>query len=306
MLKINESNMESDNYTNLVSIELKSDSNNNYSTGIFSEKNTNFYFFPTALHVTIEENKKNMTCDEISSIISYLPMGFFIGDLVKFEIEAGFFMNYLGFTSNNSILTIPLDYKLFLQNTIFPRTQNIFPGPHPLKILIHNPQSTSGLKVSFSMDVEIKHTSSVNIDKSKVFFQHIQTLHVHDVNKLSIKQQLYFNHLTKGFFIAGDIGLIEELTFSLNGSDRFVYNDILLSTICVKLSDTCLYVPLDINEKFDDCNEKSFLSAVDLSRIDCAVIQIKCKSLPKKFTIYALSANWYQFYMNVPHLAHYN
>ena len=81
-----------------------------------------------------------------------------------------------------------------------------------------------------------------------------------------------------------------------NGHDRFDYDEILLHTICIKINDELFYIPLDINEKFDNCTVLSYYSSVNLSRIDNTSFEFKFKNIPDTFRIYSLSANIFNYH----------
>ena len=268
--------------------------NTKISTGIF--KNTtdsNFYFFPNMLHILIHKNKFNMSHDEIIDFISDLEIKFLINGQTIFGVPIGFFTNLNGFIEEKNLILIPLDYKMFYQNIIF--DANNF-----LQILIDNDSSKNGLDLRFIIDTEIINT--VKKIKKINLFQYIQTHVIDNINNLTTHQQLNHNHLTKGFFIAGNIDLIAEINFTLNGQNRFIYDEILLNIICVRINDNFLYVPLDINEKYDDCDEASYTSSLNLSRINTVGFDIRFNHLPKKIIIYTLTGNFYKLYHNTPHL----
>lgn len=269
---------------------------NNKKNSIARFKNTqnsDYYFFPSMLSISVHENKFNMSYDEIMNYISDQEIRFIIGTQTIFDLSIGFCSNYNGFIEENNCLLVPLDYKMFLKNVIF--------GAHnSIEIFINNDLSKNGLNLSFSLDIEIINTSS-NTEK-EFFFQHIQTLIVDNINNLTVRETIHHNHPTKGFFIGGDINSIDELKLILNGHDRFVYNDILLSTVCTKINDNFLYIPLDINEKYDDCSITSYLSSLNLSRIDSAIFEIKFNYIPTKIVFYTLSANLYKVSYGTPYI----
>lgn len=269
---------------------------NNKKNSIATFKNTqnsDYYFFPSMLYISVNENKFNMSYDEIMDFISDQIIDFIIGGQIIFEISIGFCSNYNGFIEENNCLLVPLDYKMFLKNVIF--------GVHnSIQIFINNDLSKNGLNLSFSLDAEIINTSA-NTEK-ECFFQHIQTHTICNINNLTVRERLGHGHPTKGFFIGGDINSINELKLILNGHDRFVYNDILLTTICTKINDNFLYVPLDINEKYDDCSTTSYSSSLNLSRIDSAIFEIKFSYIPTKMVIYTLSANIYKMSYGMPYI----
>ena len=144
------------------------------------------------------------------------------------------------------------------------------------------------------MKIEIIETKT-NIPKH-MFLQNIQTHRANTNNQPIVNITLNHSFITKGFFIGGNLDSISNLKLTLNGHDRFDYNEILLQTICIKINDGLFYIPLDINEAYDTCTELSYKSSLNLSRIDCVKFIGEFKNTPTTLGIYSLSGNYLKHY----------
>ena len=270
-----------------------------------NQSDENFNFFPTMLYISIHKNKLNMSHDEIINFISSKEL-VFVSDSEKieqcdssrqiiFNIPISFFINYSGFIEENNSILIPLDFKIFYTNVIF--GANNF-----TEIEINNDLGENGLLLSFYMDVEIIKVKEIVQSEKKMLFQYIQTHVVSNFNNSVIHENLNNKNLVKGFFIGGDIESIQELKLILNGHDRFIYNEIMINTICTKINEIIMYVPLDININYEDCSLSSYASSLNMSRIESVSFDIKFNNVPKNLVIYTLGCNFYKLYNETPFL----
>lgn len=268
-----------------------------------SQSDGDFNFFPTMLYITIHKNKFNMSRDEIINFISSKELVFVSEEIeqcdssrqIIFNIPISFFINYSGFIEENNSILIPLDFKMFYTNVIF--------GAHNFtEIEINNDLEENGLFLSFSMDVEIIKVKEIVGSGKEMLFQYIQTHVVNNINDSVIHENLYNKNSVKGFFIGGDIESIQELKLILNGHNRFIYDEIMINTICTKINEKIMYVPLDTNINYEDCSISSYASSLNMSRIDSVSFNIKFNNVPKNLVIYTLGCNFYKSYNETPFL----
>jgi len=255
--------------------------NNNYqdiiTTFLNINKNSNYYCFPTMLYVKIEPE---FDINKIIKCLSYNNLSFYYSNdkNLIFSICVGFFINLYGYTIENDYILIPLNFKMFLENVIFPKLK-------PLYINIEN----SGLNIF--LDVEIVYTNE-NISES-VFIQYVHKQEYKNFNKNhKLNIIINSNNLGKGFFIQTNIDLIKNIKLSLNNVERLNYDEILLNTVCEKINNNIFYIPLNINEKYETCNSKSFSSSINFSRIDETTFEIDFKEPTNKIVIYSLNCNF--------------
>lgn len=86
------------------------------------------------------------------------------------------------------------------------------------------------------------------------------------------------SQLTKGFFIEGSIDKIDNLRLSLNGHDRLVYNKLMISRYCKKISDKLVYLPFCVSNNYKDMTVDSYIGSTNLSVIDTTRINLHFSS----------------------------
>jgi hypothetical protein len=262
------------------------------------DNKTNFFFFPDMLYLCFENICYKFSHNEIIEYISEANIDFIKNGTIFFSIPIGFFISLKNFTIKDNTFLIPLNFKMFFDNLIFKLNSSF-------SIYMVLPYQLNHLE--FSMDIQIINTT-LEIRK-EFFIQHIQTSIFDMCNRYNLynsynsydKYNPYIElitlkidkkHPTKGFFITGDISSIYELILELNGIVRFSYENILLECICKKINENFFYVPLDINQKYEDCNFNSYSSSLNLSRMESVKFRIKFKkNIEKKVIIYSLSSN---------------
>jgi hypothetical protein len=242
----------------------------------------NCYLFPSALKVIINESK--LTIQEIISHIEKQKINIINNGEILFSFPIGFFINLYGYKKTNNKITIPLNFKMFFSNIIFNLVSN------NIDFLINCNFTKTKLDVDFKMNIEVYETEKLH--ESNTIFQYIQEeiIYVNYETKFDVK--LIHNNLAKGFFINADLNSISNIKFLINSQNRFDYNEILLNTICTKINDNLFYIPFDINEKFDDCNELSYVSSLNLSRIENVSFHFTFLNAPKIIKIYTLTGNY--------------
>ena len=114
-------------------------------------------------------------------------------------------------------------------------------------------------------------------------------------NEFQINQFNYnmnFNGCHKGFFIESEnVDQINEISLSLNTSQRFLYNRFLVRTKCIKINQHLLYLPLNYDKSYTDRSNTGFEGALNLDRIDSKKINIKLDCPQSKICIYGLGSN---------------
>lgn len=77
---------------------------------------------------------------------------------------------------------------------------------------------------------------------------------------------------TKGYFIHTPVNNIKHISLRLDGSDRFVYDEIMINMFCNKISDNLLYVPFVHSQipNFMMCSRESFAGSLNSSRVRTA------------------------------------
>ena len=118
-------------------------------------------------------------------------------------------------------------------------------------------------------------------------------------NEFQINQFNYnmnFNGLHKGFFIESEnVDQINEISLSLNGAQRFLYNRFLVRTKCIKINQHLLYLPLNYDKSYTDRSNTGFEGALNLDRIDVTKLNIKLDCPQSKICIYGLGSTMLRY-----------
>lgn len=89
-------------------------------------------------------------------------------------------------------------------------------------------------------------------------------------NMQNTRFRLNDNGFTKGYFIYTNVNNINQLSLRLNGHDRFVYDETMITMFCNKINDNLLYVPFIYNEtpNFMNNTTESYIGSLYSSRVD--------------------------------------
>jgi hypothetical protein len=136
-------------------------------------------------------------------------------------------------------------------------------------------------------------------------------------NEFQINQFNYnmnFNGLHKGFFIESEnVDQINEISLSLNGAQRFLYNRFLVRTKCIKINQHLLYLPFNYDKSYTDRTPVGFEGALtldidvtNLNRIDVSKLNIKLDCPQSKICIYGLGSTMLRYINGMAGLAYDN
>lgn len=138
------------------------------------------------------------------------------------------------------------------------------------------------------------------------FIQHIQstTAQVNNTTNLQIDLS-EFKFPTKGYFIEGNIDLIENIELKLHGHSRFNYNDILMSVYTKRINNNLLYIPFngDLNNYKNPPIVIDYIGATNHTMIENITFHIRFNGQYNylngtNIKIHCLSANEIQYCHN--------
>ena len=117
-----------------------------------------------------------------------------------------------------------------------------------------------------------------------------------NTNTNQFNYNINFDSLHKGFFIESEnVDQINEISLSLNGNPRFLYNRFLVRTKCIKINQHLLYLPLNYDKSYTDRTNTGFEGALNLSRIDSNNLNIKLDCPQSKLCIYGLGSTMLRY-----------
>jgi hypothetical protein len=90
------------------------------------------------------------------------------------------------------------------------------------------------------------------------------------------------NHCTKGYFIECDVNNLLNLTYKMNSHKHTSYDKFQIYMFCTKISDNLLYMPFDVNMKYDDTNLSSYHGSMNNQRVDDSNIVLKFNNISNR------------------------
>ena len=131
---------------------------------------------------------------------------------------------------------------------------------------------------------------------------------INQINQFNqFNYNILFNGCHKGFFIESEnVDQINEISLSLNGAQRFLYNRFLVRTKCIKINQHLLYLPLNYDKSYTDRSNTGFEGALNLDRIDVTKLNIKLDCPQSKICIYGLGSTMLRYINGMAGLAYDN
>jgi hypothetical protein len=246
----------------------------------------NVFMIPKILEIKSNNNNNIFDINKIKNV----NINIILNNFIIMSIPLEFFINFYNYELNNSNLIIPLNFEMFLPEVIFNFKVN------KVNFEISNFDDL----VDYSVIMKIALIKTDKKIQHDVIYQYIQTKSIDNINVMNVNTNANFNLLIKGFFIKCNVDELTNFKLLFNNHHcRFDYDEILLNTICKKITNTLLYVPFNINIKINDCNKNSFYSALYGSRIDNMKFMLKFNNIQDSITIFALSANYIKSHNDV-------
>lgn len=209
------------------------------------------------------------------------------------------------------ILSIPLRFMIYLKN--YQIYDNKFYITIPFQMFCDDIKliSLQYHVVRFYLTNTENYFSSCNLISKGIFYDMddrrllaensyqniIQQLTSVEINSLNERNEFnlliqFHNGIHKGFFIeCQNVDEINQIKFKLHSQERINYNRFLVRTKCVKMNEQLLYFPFNFDKLYSDRTRQGFEGAINLSRIDVSILNIKFDNPQSKICIYGLGSN---------------
>ena len=251
------------------------------------------------LYLTFESNKIK-SVDEFKQLMKNDSLNI-NNQWITYDFELLMELTEVKKFDDSYIVTIPGNYTIgeFYQ---IASQHNIF----NIYFDIKNIHMIDKIKICYEMNYYSDNIRKELCDKHQErIFQTITPLINHhiDSNHIDTDTHIYNccpNRIAKGYFILGDLNLIELLKIQLNGQDRLKLNNVQLNMICHKISDKLHYFSFNNKNNYRDMTYESYDGSSNNFRIDTLKFCLKFKK--SKYTdssikIYELELNIFR-YMN--------
>lgn len=217
----------------------------------------NYYYQIDTLNLIIEINLEQFDLSDVIKKINSMEISFDVLCYNLLTVGLDFFTNLFGYTLENSIITIPIDIKMFFSQVLF---------DPKLFFSIKKSNINNNFSISLKSKIILKKPYSGEIEYSCKHIQHLQNKSLTLSNNVN-KKVINSTGLLKGFYLVGDIKLINGLKIQINDYELFYYDELMINLISVKKSENMLYVPLDYNIDPENNDYNSYRCSLNLSRI---------------------------------------
>ena len=172
-----------------------------------------------------------------------------------------------------------------------------------VKFIIQDYYELSNYAQSFSLISKVflydnNERNRMSLNNTNYFIQQIGSLHVTPVPTPETADITYFqiqtNVLqgpTKGFLIQCGVDDLLSLKFYINNNIRIDYNQFLIQSVCVKISNNLLYMPFNDNDTYNERNLGSFDGSINLSRLESSTLCLEFQTRQHKVVIHNVYFN---------------
>jgi hypothetical protein len=106
-----------------------------------------------------------------------------------------------------------------------------------------------------------------------------------------IKLHMHMCGTVKGLYINCNHIDLENITLKLNDYTFIDYDKTMINNLCIVINENMIYLPFDMEHSYKTFNYESFNSAITISRIHTAYINIKFNKVQEHIYIYSDSFN---------------
>ena len=249
----------------------------------------NCFLYPKFIEITIKN--KQLLIENSNEIIEDIRKSKLTVKLNNYEITStplDFFMEFNEYKIDDDKIIIPLNFEMFFPNVAF----NFYYNSVVFSLNLNNFKN-------YSINMSIKLVKT-NISQSNYLYQYILTHNFNNsANNLNITETVNINNLVKGFFLKCDVKSLIRFKLILNNQDRFDFDEILLNTVCTKINDNLLYIPIDVNAEINDCNKDIYRNSLYAGRIDTIKFSLNFSESQNSVVLYTLSANIIKLESNI-------
>jgi len=172
-----------------------------------------------------------------------------------------------------------------------------------VKFIIQDCYEVSNYAQSFSLMSKVflyenNERNRMSLNNTNYFIQQIGSLHVTPVPTPETADITYFqiqttvlNGPTKGFLIQCGVDDLLSLKFYINNNIRIDYNQFLIQSVCIKISNNLLYMPFNDNDTYNERNLGSFDGSINLSRLESSTLCLEFQTRQHKVVIHNVYFN---------------
>jgi hypothetical protein len=160
------------------------------------------------------------------------------------------------------------------------------------KVYIHDSNENSVL--SNNNNAHSRRNTSTLIQQIGTLYMSIPNNQIVFNRRIFQIQTNILNGPTKGFLIQCHNANLTSIKFYINNLLRFDYDQYLIQSVCVKLSDNLLYMPFNDHNDFLDKDINTFSGAINLSRLENSTICLEFSQDQYDISIHNVYLNYFQ------------
>ena len=221
-----------------------------------------------------------------------------ISDITVFQVSLSLLNDLKAVQISNNKIYIPIPF-----NSLFGNINMNGLYYSTVKFIIQDCYELSNYAQSFSLISKVflydnNERNRMSLNTSNYFIQQIGSLHVTpvptsetaDITNFQIKTNA-LNGPTKGFLIQCGVDDLLSLKFYINNNIRIDYNQFLIQSVCVKISNNLLYMPFNDNDTYNERNLGSFDGSINLSRLESSTLCLQFQTRQHKVVIHNVYFN---------------
>ena len=241
-------------------------------------------------HIAIKTNN-NFTEEQFKDFVKDFTIELQIGvsNMISLNMDFVCNLNPILKVDDTFCITLPFDYLL---NEIY----LVALGYHAVIFKLSGRQNDFTIELfaeNIFLDNEARNQLATNSQEQTI--QQIYKLGDYEGTMNNVRIMLNGNHLTKGFFIKGNIDEIMQMEFCLNGNTRFKFTKPMIVLYTHKISNNMFYLSLNGINNYNNLSNESFVGSLNLGRIDIAMMSFTFRNNNnvdnKKIEIYGISFN---------------
>ena len=221
-----------------------------------------------------------------------------ISDITVFQVSLSLLNDLKAVQISNNKIYIPIPF-----NSLFGNINMNGLYYSTVKFIIQDCYELSNYAQSFSLISKVflydnNERNRMSLNNTNFFIQQIGSLHVtsdptpetSDITYFQI-QTTVLNGPTKGFLIQCGVDDLISLKFYINNNIRIDYNQFLIQSVCVKISNNLLYLPFNDSNTYNERNLGSFDGSINLSRLESSTLCLEFQTRQHKVVIHNVYFN---------------
>jgi len=253
---------------------------------------------PEYLVINLFTNYTINALDTFFMICHSIRLVMTISDITVFQVSLSLLNDLKAAKIYGNKIYIPIPF-----NSLFGNINMVGLYYSTVKFIIQDCYEVSNYAQSFSLISKVflydnNERNRMSLNTTNYFIQQIGSLHVTPVPTPETADITYFqiktntlNGPTKGFLIQCGVDDLVSLKFYINNNIRIDYNQFLIQSACVKISNNLLYMPFNDIDTYNERSLGSFDGSINLSRLESSTLCLQFETRQHKVVIHNVYFN---------------